>query len=140
SKCLLLVSHLKLENTTIIDASYVAAGSKVSTLGTCQDTADVNVPLCRVQFVTNTTNTSMVHAEAWLPDEWYGRFLGLGNGGLGGCIDYAHLDYGTSLHFATVASNNGHDGQGGAPFFGKPEVINDFAFRAIHVESHSPNI
>ncbi|KAF7349303.1 Carboxylic ester hydrolase [Mycena sanguinolenta] len=133
--CLTLKSNLKLENTTVIDVSYVPAGSKVSTLGTCAKTADVNVPLCRVQFSTKTTDTSVVHAEAWLPDEWYGRFLGTGNGGLGGCIDYPNLDYGSALHFATVGSNNGHDGGSGSPFLGHPEVINDFAFRAIHVET-----
>ncbi|KAJ7336234.1 tannase and feruloyl esterase [Mycena albidolilacea] len=133
--CLGLRSSLNLENTTIIDISYVPAGSEVATLGTCAKTAHVSVPLCRVQFFTNTTTTSVVHGEAWLPDEWYGRFLGLGNGGLGGCIDYYGLDYGSSLHFATVGSNNGHDGMGGAAFLGHPEVLNDFAFRAIHVEA-----
>jgi feruloyl esterase len=49
-------------------------------------------------------------------------------------ISYEDLDYGSTLHFATIASNNGHDGRTGLPFLGKPEVINDFAHRAIHVE------
>ncbi|KAG6877612.1 hypothetical protein C0993_005616 [Termitomyces sp. T159_Od127] len=86
-------------------------------------------------FVINTTSTSAVYAEAWLPDTWYGRYLTVGNGGLGGCIDYSNLDYGASLHFATIGSNNGHDGTSieGQAFLNKPEVINDFAFRAIHV-------
>ncbi|KAJ7336239.1 tannase and feruloyl esterase [Mycena albidolilacea] len=133
--CLALKSGLNVENTTIIDVSYVPAGSKVATLGTCAERADVSVSLCRVQFFTNTTTTSVVHGEAWLPDEWYGRFLGLGNGGLGGCIDYGGLDYGSFLNFATIGSNNGHDGWGGAAFLGHPEVLNDFAFRSIHVEA-----
>ncbi|KAJ7207158.1 tannase and feruloyl esterase [Mycena pura] len=133
--CLSLRSRLHLENTTIIDISYVPGGSKVPPLGTCTTTANVNVPLCRVQFFTNTSDQSSVHAEAWLPDEWHGRFLGLGNGGLGGCIDYDGLDYGAVLHFATVGSNNGHDGHSGSVFLNRPEVINDFAFRAIHVEA-----
>jgi feruloyl esterase len=34
-----------------------------------------------------------------------------------------------------VGSNNGHDGLGGAAFLGHPEIVNDFAFRAIHVEA-----
>ncbi|KAG6845487.1 hypothetical protein H0H87_008384 [Tephrocybe sp. NHM501043] len=76
-----------------------------------------------------------VHAEAWLPDVWYGRFLALGNGGLGGCVDYSNLDYGSSLHFAAVASDNGHDGSDGSQLLNHPEVLNDFAFRAIHVEA-----
>jgi feruloyl esterase len=45
------------------------------------------------------------------------------------------LDYGSTLHFATVGSDNGHDGDSGSVFLDHPEVMNDFAFRAIHVEA-----
>lgn len=143
---------LHLENTTILSAGHVSGPVNVSTPGSCQSQALVSSSLCRVQFVIDTTTTSAVHAEAWLPDIWFGRFLGLGNGGLGGCecilplerrdiltaligVDYTNLDYGTSLHFASVASDNGHDGNSGSVFLNHPEVLNDFAFRAIHVEA-----
>ncbi|KAG6860258.1 hypothetical protein C0995_013609 [Termitomyces sp. Mi166 len=153
NSCAKLV-HLHLENTTILSAGHVSGPVNVTTPGSCQSQAQVSSSLCRVQFVINTTSTSAVHAEAWLPDTWFGRFLGLGNGGVGGCrslvyppvysefiqdigIDYENLDYGTSLHFATVGSDNGHDGNdlNGTTFLNHPEVINDFAFRAIHVEA-----
>ncbi|KAJ6474013.1 tannase and feruloyl esterase [Mycena vitilis] len=140
--CLSLQTSLQLENTTILNVTYVAAPTNVTTLGICQSTAPVtSAPLCRVQFVINTTSTSAVHGEAWLPDTWYGRFLGLGNGGLGGCVHYVGLDYGTSFHFATVGTDGGHDGGGGSDpgdahqFLNHPEVINDFAWRAVHVEA-----
>ncbi|KAJ7848597.1 tannase and feruloyl esterase [Mycena olivaceomarginata] len=136
AKCLSLKSSLTLENTTILDASYVGARSTVQPHGNCGvPKASVNAPLCRVQFSTNTTSSSSIRAEAWLPDEWYGRFLAVGNAGLGGCIAYRDLDYGSALHFATVGSNNGHDGNTGRPFLGNPEVVKDFVFRAIHVEA-----
>ncbi|KAJ6629909.1 tannase and feruloyl esterase [Mycena sp. CBHHK59/15] len=135
SRCLGLKSSLRLENTTILDASYYPDSANVTALGSCQTTAMVTVPLCRVQFLTNTSDSSAIQAEAWLPDEWYGRFMGLGNRGLGGCIAYDELDYGSSLHFATVASNNGHDGDSALRFLDNPEVLNDFAYRAIHVET-----
>ncbi|KAJ6522369.1 tannase and feruloyl esterase [Mycena vulgaris] len=134
--CLSLQQGLNLENTTILNVTYVAAPTNVTTPGSCQPNAPVtSAPLCRVQFVINTTSTSAVHAEAWLPDTWFGRFMATGNGGLNGCIDYIAVDYGASLHFATVGSDNGHDGQSGLPFLNHPEVINDFAFRAVHVET-----
>ncbi|KAJ7727779.1 tannase and feruloyl esterase [Mycena metata] len=136
--CLALKSSLKLENTTVTDTSYVLVGSTIGGTGHWQCSwgkTSVHTAVCRVQFFTNTTDTSSVRAEAWLPDEWYGRFLATGNGGLGGCIDYWSLDYAASLHFAAVGSNNGHDGMDGDPFLNNPEVINDFAFRAIHVET-----
>jgi hypothetical protein len=50
-------------------------------------------------------------------------------------IEYADLDYATSLHFAAIGSDNGHDGSSGLPLLNHPEVINDFAFRAIHAEA-----
>ncbi|KAJ7622035.1 tannase and feruloyl esterase [Roridomyces roridus] len=135
-RCLSLLGTAHLENTTILQVDYIPEAMNVSTPGSCQSTAALtSAPLCRVQLVINTTSTSAVHAEAWLPDTWYGRFLGVGNGGLNGCIDYTALDYGASLHFATIGSDNGHDGSSGLPFLDHPEVINDFAFRAIHVEA-----
>ncbi|KAJ7090541.1 tannase and feruloyl esterase [Mycena epipterygia] len=136
AKCLALQDRLHLENTTILNITHVAAPTNVATPGLCQSSAPVtSAPLCRVQFVINTTSTSAVHAEAWLPDTFFGRFLGLGNGGVGGCIDYIGLDYGAGLHFAAVGSDNGHDGNSGMAFLDHPEVINDFAFRAVHVEA-----
>ncbi|KAJ6502270.1 tannase and feruloyl esterase [Mycena sanguinolenta] len=135
AKCLALKSSLNLENTTILDVAYVLGRTTMNNQGSCFDKAHVSSPLCRVQFSTQTSATSAIRAEAWLPDEWHGRFLGLGNGGLGGCIFYNELDYGSSMHFATVGSNNGHDGYTGLPFLGHPEVLNDFAFRSIHAEA-----
>ncbi|KAJ7493764.1 tannase and feruloyl esterase [Mycena latifolia] len=130
AKCLALQQTLHLENTTILNVTYIATPTNVTTPGSCQSTAPLtSAPLCRVQFVIATTSTSAVHAEAWLPDTWFGRFMGTGNGGLGGCIDYTALDYGTSYE------DNGHDGASGLPFLNHPEVINDFAFRAVHVEA-----
>ncbi|KAJ7076583.1 tannase and feruloyl esterase [Mycena belliarum] len=136
ARCLTLQHTLHLENTTILNVTHIPAPATVATPGSCQSSATVtSAPLCRVQFVINTTSTSAVHAEAWLPDTWFGRFLATGNGGTGGCIDYGAVDYGASLHFAAFGTDNGHDGAGGGAFLDHPEVVNDFAFRAIHVEA-----
>ena len=51
-------------------------------------------------------------------------------------MDYANLDHGSSLHFATIGTNNGHDGNFNAPAFLMPsmdETVEDFAYRAVHV-------
>ena len=41
---------------------------------------------CRVVLTvtTNVTAGSTAQTEVWLPDNWNGRFLGLGNGGVAG--------------------------------------------------------
>ncbi|KAJ7848588.1 tannase and feruloyl esterase [Mycena olivaceomarginata] len=124
ARCLSLKSTLTLENTTILDVSYVSAGSTVKAARQLRSKSIRQHAALSGPFSTKTTATSSIRAEAWLPDEWYGRFLGVGNGGLGGCISYGDLDYGSALHFATAGS-----------FLGNPEVLNDFAFRSIHVEA-----
>ena len=77
-------------NSTIINASLVSPLANFSVPGTCQSSAtNGNLSICRVEIIVNTTDTSSVHMEAWLPDgdvgEWNGRMMSLGNGGLGGC-------------------------------------------------------
>ena len=83
--CLSLKTSLHLVNTTILDVQHITAGTTIATPGSCQSTAPVSSAACRVYAVTNTTNQSAVHWEMWLPNQWFGRFLAVGNGGLGGC-------------------------------------------------------
>ncbi|KAJ7682502.1 tannase and feruloyl esterase [Mycena polygramma] len=116
---------LNIENTTILDVAYVASGNMVKARGPCVAQTHVSNPLCRVEFVTQTSENSAVRAEAWLPDKWNGRFLALGNGGLGGCTAYSELDYGSAMRFATVGSNNGHECNTAVDFLGSAEVLND---------------
>ncbi|KAJ7078443.1 tannase and feruloyl esterase [Mycena belliarum] len=137
SNCLALKSSLqalRLENTTILDVSYPRVASRMKARGTCFSAA-TTIPLCRVQFNAITSDTSGIEGEVWLPDEWNARFMAFGNRGLSGCIPYDELDYGSSLKFAVVASNSGHEGDTVLPFFQNPEVLNDFSFRSIHIEA-----
>jgi feruloyl esterase len=83
--CAQLPRSLQLQNTTILSVSYVTANSTVSTAGSCQSNATISSNLCRIYAQVNTSSTSETKFEMWLPDEYYGRFITLGNGGLGGC-------------------------------------------------------
>ena len=48
-------------------------------------------------------------------------------------INYFDLDYGTTLHFATIGSDNGHQGIiTAAPFLNQPEVLVDYSYRGAH--------
>lgn len=48
-------------------------------------TIPVPVGFCRLSLRIDTSNSSEVYMEAWLPDNWEGRTLMTGNGGLAGC-------------------------------------------------------
>ena len=86
-------------------------------------------------MVVNTSETSSITLEAWLPSNWAGRFLSGGNGGLSGCIQYVGLSYGSSSGFATISSNNGHNGSSTKPFYQHPEVLEDYVYRSIYTGS-----
>ncbi|KAJ7661707.1 tannase and feruloyl esterase-domain-containing protein [Mycena rosella] len=138
SNCLALQSNLHLVNTIIFHVSYPPVASKIKGHSMCPFIV-TTASFFRVQFYTNTSETSGIHGEARLPDEWYGRFMGWETADspdiltLG--IPYDELDYGSSLHFAVVASNSGHDGDTALPFLNNPEVFNDFSFRSVHIEA-----
>ncbi|TDZ37355.1 putative feruloyl esterase B-2 [Colletotrichum spinosum] len=138
-QCESLAARLDLPNSTIRQTSFVPAGTNISlpdnhpSCAIPHQVSDVDV--CRVSFLTTTGPTSNVSLEAWLPLDWSGRFLGTGNGGMNGCIKYGDLNYGASQGFATIGTNNGHDGTSGAPFLNNPGVVEDYAYRAVHLEA-----
>lgn len=125
-------------NATVQATTPVAAGTNLTFDGldpSCTSTSQVvPVDLCRVELFVPTSERSNLTMEAWLPapDAWTGRFLSTGNGGLGGCIQYGDLAYTVAQGFAAVATNNGHDGMSGLAFLDNDDVVEDFAYRAMH--------
>ncbi|KAM5365042.1 hypothetical protein ACJZ2D_011178 [Fusarium nematophilum] len=138
-QCKALAKHLKLPDTAILDTTFVSAGTNLSLPNnhpTCARPFQVvDKDLCRVQLLTTTGPRSNISMEAWLPLDWSGRFLGTGNGGMNGCIKYDDLNYGAAHAFATIGTNNGHDGTSGAPFYKNPGVVEDYVYRAVHLEA-----
>ncbi|KAH3911502.1 carboxylic ester hydrolase [Parastagonospora nodorum] len=135
SKCAAIASTLAIEHGTVHFSEFVAAGTNLSLSDndpTCESSVVVLADICRIALSVATSNSSGLNMEAWLPSNWTGRFLSGGNGGLNGCVDYASLAYTSSLGFSSVGTNNGHNGTSGLPFFNKPEVLEDFAYRAMH--------
>jgi feruloyl esterase len=47
-------------------------------------------------------------------------------------IQYSDMLYATQFGFATVGTNNGHFGDTGKYFLGNTEILEDFAYRALH--------
>lgn len=125
-------------NATVWFTEAVAAGTNLSlpeydpTCGVQYQV--VSADFCRVAMFVPTSDRSNISMEVWLPPQeaWTGRFLSTGNGGLSGCIQYYDLAYTLELGFATVATNNGHNGTSGLAFYDNTEVVEDFAYRAMH--------
>lgn len=136
--CSSIANTFSYPNVKVNFASYIPAATNLSLpdngeVALCADPSQiVPVDLCRVAMFVKTSARSNLTMEAWLPTNWTGRFLSTGNGGLDGCIQYTDVAYASSFGFATVGTNNGHNGTSGEPFYGNSEVVADFAYRAMH--------
>jgi len=86
-RCASLTSVTTIPDTTIESAVHYPVGTNITTGAdfTCSPWRVNSVDICRVTGVIETSPTSTVDFEMWLPDTWYGRFLVTGNNGLGGC-------------------------------------------------------
>ncbi|KAJ6780226.1 hypothetical protein PWT90_01953 [Aphanocladium album] len=89
--------------------------------------------LCRVGLKIQTSARSEISFELWLPEQWTGkRLLSTGNGGVDGCIKYNDLAYGSAHGFATLGTNNGHNGKSIRAMLNNDEVVIDYSYRALH--------
>lgn len=89
-------------------------------------------PFCRVAATLTPTPQSDIKVEVWLPLEWNGRLLAVGNGGWAGAISYPAMSTALTAGFATVSTDTGHTG--GTPSFAieRPEGVIDYAYRSEH--------
>jgi feruloyl esterase len=87
-------------------------------------------PFCRVAGVIDPE----IRFEVWMPPSgsWNGKFNGVGNGGLAGSISYAAMGTALRRNYATASTDTGHQGGNGSWALGRPELLVDFASRAIH--------
>ncbi|KAK6844648.1 tannase and feruloyl esterase [Apiospora arundinis] len=135
-KCLHFRPEDSVRNSTRTELQFVKAGSSITLSDndpTCgQKSQAVAADVCRVALSIPTSNRSSITYEMWLPEDWSGRFLATGNGNLGGCVAYGNLAYGTTNGFATVGTNNGHNGTNGDTFYQNEEIVADFGWRSLH--------
>ncbi len=89
SKCLSFTPEAYSYNSSRTVLEYVAAGTNLTFPDndpTCARPSQlVTVDLCRVGLSIPTSNRSSISFELWLPENWSGRFLSTGNGGIDGC-------------------------------------------------------
>lgn len=128
--CESLIS-LSLPDTTIQSATLVAAGSFTTTApaGQKPQTFQVPVEACRVTGVVKP----QVNFEVWMPASgWNGKFQGVGGGGFAGAISYGAMATALGRGYATASTDTGHNTPGGSWALNRPDLILDYAYRAIH--------
>lgn len=126
------LAHANLPNTTISVADAIPAGHFVPPYGQPQDRLPA---FCRVAGVIRPTADSYIRFEVWLPlTNWNGKYLGVGNGGFAGSIDYNGMAGNLRRGYATAATDTGHEAEGvdASWAFRHPEKVNDFGYRALH--------
>jgi feruloyl esterase len=89
-------------------------------------------PHCRIAAVLAPSHDSHIEMELWLPDDWNGKFLALGNGGWAGSMSFSAMALGLEAGYAVASNDTGHKGGSAAFAVGHPEKVVDFAWRAMH--------
>jgi feruloyl esterase len=130
------LARLALPDTTITAAQSVAAGTYTAPNGNVY----TNLPaFCRIAATLMPTSDSNINIEVWMPFSiWNGKYLGLGNGGIGGLILYDVLSRYIALNYAVANTDMGTspaatDPLGGRVLTGHPEKQIDWATRSTNL-------
>jgi feruloyl esterase len=116
-------------------AALTAAGSFTPPSGA----AIADVPaFCRVQARLRPSADSDIRVELWLPERgWNGRFLGLGNGGYAGALNYPALAAGLKRGYAVAHTDMGtaptNPADAGEALIGHPDKWLDWGHRSTHL-------
>ena len=123
------LNALKLPDTTMLTATLVPEGpfTPPSTAATAKP-----IPMPAACRVVGRVSPAITF-EVWMPAAgWNGKFQAVGGGGFAGVISYGAMATALRRGYATASTDTGHSTPGGAWAQGHPELITDFAYRAIH--------
>ena len=123
---------------TTIQTAEMVTGGEVTPPG--MSSAIKALPkFCRVTGTIKPSSDSDIKFEVWLPEEseWNGRYLGAGNGGFAGSINYGGITSAVQRGYATASTDTGHATVGalnidGSWANGHLEKLIDYGHRAIH--------
>jgi len=86
----------------------------------------------RILWKNSFGEDSQIFTEIWMPDDWNGLFVALGNGGMAGGISHEALAGHARLGRVAVHTDMGtRDGR--TRGIGNPDVWNDFGWRSTHM-------
>jgi feruloyl esterase len=126
------LSAVSLPDTTVTAAQSIAGGKFTPPYG---GPLEMMPAFCRVAGVIRPTSDSYIRFEVWMPASgWNGKYLGVGNGGFAGSIDYGAMAGDLKRGFATAATDTGHeaDSVDASWAYKHPEKVIDFGYRGLH--------
>jgi feruloyl esterase len=145
------LKSISLPNTTIVAAEMVAAGPYSPPGRGAAPAPPAAVPegrgrgpgvpaappqivpaRCRVNAILRPSPDSEIEMEAWLPDNWNGKFQFVGGGGWAGIISFPAMVNAVQEGYATASTDTGHKGGNALFAMNHPEKVIDFAYRAVH--------
>jgi feruloyl esterase len=134
------LNNLKLSRTIVTAATLVPMGpfSVPAGPGAAGNAAAITVPAhCEVKGTIRPSKDSEIKFAVWLPaTAWNSKYHQEGNGGWAGSIPYRSMIDPLTRSYATAATDDGHEGGGGAEWaIGHPEKLIDFGYRAVHETS-----
>jgi feruloyl esterase len=130
------LAGLALPDTTITDAQSIAAGTYTAPDGSVWPDLPA---FCRIAATLTPTSDSNIKIEVWMPfSRWNGRYLGTGNGGIGGRFFYNSLAHFLQLNYAVANTDMGTspaatDPLGGRVLTGHPEKQIDYLTRSTNL-------
>lgn len=124
-------------SATVEKVEYVSAGSTFGEPLTdlMYPISPTNLPeLCAVIISVKSSLVSTYRFGMFLPVEWTGRYLAVGNGGFGGGINWLDMGAGVRYGFAVVSTDTGHNSTTADLqwAYNQPEKRTDWGYRAIH--------
>lgn len=104
-KCSGLAGQIQLNYTFDVNiAAYLPANGTIDYVAeglneTCLDTQAFPIPVgvCRLNLRIATSDSSETYMEVWLPENYSGRTLTTGNGGLAGCMCFVRCQFLSAL-------------------------------------------
>ncbi len=90
--------------------------------------------ICKVAVTSKPTADSDIRMELWIPANWNGKFVQVGNGGFAGTIPRAQFGRLVNAGYAVAGTDDGHQdnvGTNASWAQGHPEKVIDFGWRAL---------
>ncbi|KAF1967807.1 feruloyl esterase B precursor [Bimuria novae-zelandiae CBS 107.79] len=98
-------------------------------------TNPVGLPaLCAVSVQVQSVGNTTFGFGLFLPSDWNGRFLAVGNGGFAGGINWIDMAPGSRYGFATMSTDTGHNSSSfdGTWAYNQPEKVENWGHLAMH--------